>query len=168
MGSVRGFKSLRHSSKLLTNRTKESVRANAGNQCVRKAKTGYQGRKGSGWTGAPKILVERSLLAFETGDPDECGWPREPEVCMGLVGMGECTEAQDSWFSRKETRKATGLKTGIHWSVRPIYAHDRCTFLAFYLFLHRVLLCSPGWSGALSSRLPQNVRTSSVLPPILN
>lgn len=60
---------------------------------------------------APKIMVEKGLSALETGDPDECGWPKEPGVCMGFgrYGGGVCmgTEAHDSWFSKKETRKAT-------------------------------------------------------------
>lgn len=48
MWSARSFKSLRHSSKLLSNRTKESVRANPRNQCACKAKKWLSGQKGSG------------------------------------------------------------------------------------------------------------------------
>lgn len=59
---------------------------------------------------APKMMAERGLLALETGDPGECGWPNEPGVCMGLAGMGEVfvwAQRHRTRFSRKETKKAT-------------------------------------------------------------
>lgn len=44
---------------------------------------------------------------------------------VGRDGRGLCTgtEAQDLRFSKKETRKATGLKIGMHWVVTPVYVH---------------------------------------------
>lgn len=112
-------------------------------------------------------MVERGLLALKTGDPDECGWPNEPGLCMGLAGMGEVfvrAQRHETHFSKTETRKATGLKTGIHWIVNTYL----CTCFFFFFFLHRISQCSPGWSGACGSRLPQNTETSSLLPPTLD
>lgn len=63
------FRSLRPGSKLLTNRTKESVRANAGNQCACKARTGYQGRKGSA---GQKLQGKGWAASVGFGDAAEC------------------------------------------------------------------------------------------------
>lgn len=100
-------------------------------------------------------MVERGLLALKTGDPDECGWPNEPGLCMGLAGMGEVfvrAQRHETHFSKTETRKATGLKTGIHWIVNT-YLCTCFFFFSFCIGSHSVAL------GGLELVVPGCLRT---------
>lgn len=68
-------------------------------------------------------------------------------------------------FPKRKLGKPQRVKDWPTLDSTPIYVHAGLFF--FLLFLHRILMCSPGWSGACGSRLPQNVETSSLLHPTL-